>query len=74
MTIAEDLGSPHPATWIFLPKTHPAYPTVIKRSISNTKDGAFMETHVKCEASQDVCDKYFGSHPPTASNQRLERP
>lgn len=60
MIIIEDLDSAHPATWIFLPETHPAYPTVIKRSISNTKDGAFMETRVKCEASQEVCDKYFG--------------
>ena len=60
MIIVEDPDSAHPATWIFLPKTHPAYPTVIKRSISNTKEGAFMETQVKCEASQKVCDKYFG--------------
>src|ERR1700758_2015257 len=60
MTIAEDLDAPTPAVWIFFPKTHPAYPSVIKRSISNTVNGAFMDTTVRCEASKEVCDKYFG--------------
>ena len=59
MTIAEDLGGPNPTVWIFYPKTHPAYPTVIKRYVANAADGAHMKTRVRCEASQEVCDKYF---------------
>ena len=58
-TIIKDLNGPNPAGWIFYPKGHPAYPTVIKRYIENTPHGAFMMTHVLCEAAQDVCDKYF---------------
>jgi|SRR3984957_2985844 hypothetical protein len=61
MLIADDFDGPNPAAWIFYPKSHPAYPTVIKRFILNTAEGAFMETRIKCEASQEVCDKYFGS-------------
>ena len=60
MIIAEDLDGPNPAIWIFYPKTHPAYPTAIKRFITNTAAGAFTETRVRCEANQNVCDKYFG--------------
>jgi hypothetical protein len=59
MTVAKDLDAPHPAVWIFYPASHPAYPTVIKRSVVNHANGAYMDTSVKCEASQEVCDKYF---------------
>ena len=60
MTIAEDFGGSSPTSWIFFPPTHPAYPSAIKRFVTNTANGAVMETRVRCEASKEVCDKYFG--------------
>ena len=60
MTIAEDFDAPTPAVWIFVPKTHPAYPSAIKRVVSNAANGTVMDTRVRCEASKDVCDRYFG--------------
>ena len=59
-TIVEDLNGPTPAVWIFFPKEHPAYPSVIRRSIANSAAGASVETNVRCEAAKDVCDRYFG--------------
>ena len=46
--------------WLFTLPGHPAYPTMIKRHIVNGHDGAYMDTAVRCLASQAVCDRYFG--------------
>jgi hypothetical protein len=46
--------------WLFTPPGHPAYPSMIKRHIVNGPDGAYMETAIRCLASQAVCDRYFG--------------
>jgi hypothetical protein len=47
--------------WLFTLPGHPAYPTMIKRALVNRPDGrAYSETNVRCFASKDICDKYFG--------------
>ncbi len=58
-TIARD--SINPVVWLFVPPDHPAYPSVIKRSVVNRNSSGYMMTSIKCEASKDVCDKYFAS-------------
>jgi hypothetical protein len=45
--------------WLFTPPGHPAYPSMIKRHIVNTPDGAYMNTAIRCLASKAVCDRYF---------------
>jgi hypothetical protein len=47
------------AIWLFAPPDHPAYPSVIKRTTVNRNNKSFMQTSVKCEATKDICDKYF---------------
>jgi len=44
------------AVYMFVPKDHPAYPTVIKRSVVNRDGKGYMETNVRCEASKPTCD------------------
>jgi hypothetical protein len=48
------------AVWLLTPPGHPAYPSIVKRHIVNTKDGAEMVTDVRCLASKSTCDKFFG--------------
>jgi hypothetical protein len=57
--IAEDLESS--TVWLLTPPGHPAYPSIVKRALVNGPDGTYMETNVRCLASEDVCDKFFGS-------------
>ena len=47
-------------SWLLTPKGHPAYPSIVKRHIVNSANGASMATDIRCFASQDACDKYFG--------------
>lgn len=47
------------ASYIFVPESHPAYPTVIKRSIVNRDGASYIETAVRCEASKAVCDNFM---------------
>ena len=57
-TIAEDKRAA--VVWLLTPVGHPAYPSIVRRSIVNSAQGAHMQTDVRCFASQSVCDKYFG--------------
>jgi hypothetical protein len=57
--IAEDIHSS--TVWLLTLPGHPAYPSIVKRALINSADGAYMETNVRCLASEDVCDKFFGS-------------
>jgi hypothetical protein len=47
-------------TWLFTPSDHPAYPSMVRRRIINKADGAYMDTQIRCLASQETCDKFFG--------------
>jgi hypothetical protein len=58
--VAEDLDGL--VVWLFTPPGHPAYPSMVKRTIVNRADGAHFETAVRCFASKGVCDKYFGGN------------
>lgn len=45
------------ALWSFAPLSHPAHPSVIKRSVVE-KDGQIgIDTQVRCGAKKGVCDK-----------------
>jgi hypothetical protein len=46
--------------WLFTPPGHPAYPSMIKRHIVNGPGGAYMDTAIRCLASQVACDRFFG--------------
>jgi hypothetical protein len=46
--------------WLITPPGHPAYPSMVKRTLVNGPDGAYFDTAVRCLASQDACDKFFG--------------
>jgi hypothetical protein len=58
--VAEDMQAP--AVWLFTPPGHPAYPSMVRRRIVNGPDGASFETSVRCLASKDVCDMFFGEN------------
>jgi hypothetical protein len=47
-------------SWLLTPKGHPAYPSIVKRHIINSADGASMATEIRCFAAKATCDKYFG--------------
>ena len=57
--VAEDTQAS--TVWLLTPPGHPAYPSIVKRTLVNSADGAYFETNVRCFASQEVCDKFFGS-------------
>jgi hypothetical protein len=59
-SVAEDLEGL--TVWLFTPPGHPAYPSMVKRTIVNRVDGAHFETAIRCFASKAVCDKYFGGN------------
>jgi uncharacterized protein DUF4019 len=44
------------AVYLFTPREHPAYPTVIKRSVFNRDGSAHIGTDALCEAGEAVCD------------------
>ena len=56
--VAEDTQAS--TVWLFTPPGHPAYPSMVKRTLVNGPDGAYFDTNVRCLASKDVCDRYFG--------------
>lgn len=56
--VAEDM--PAFTVWLFTPPGHPAYPSMVKRTLVNGPGGAYFETNVRCLASKDICDRYFG--------------
>jgi hypothetical protein len=58
--VAEDPEGP--VAWLLTPPGHPAYPSIVKRAIVNRDDGAYFETHIRCLASKDVCDSFFGGN------------
>jgi hypothetical protein len=56
--VAEDLDAF--TVWLLTPVGHPAYPSIVRRALINTADGAHLDTAVRCLASKEVCDKAFG--------------
>jgi len=59
-TVAEDENGL--VLWLLTPRGHPAYPSIVRRTIVNRADGAHFETAVRCFASKDVCDQFFGAN------------
>lgn len=57
-TVAEDMQAA--TVWLFTLPGHPAYPSMVKRTLVNRPGGAYFETNVRCFASQEICDRYFG--------------
>jgi hypothetical protein len=53
-TIAIDLATR--TIWSFAPKGHPAYPTVVKRSVVPAEKGSVVEMRVLCESDKVSCD------------------
>jgi hypothetical protein len=44
--------------WSFAPASYPAYPAVVKRTVtSRTGGGSMVNTSVLCEASKEACDQ-----------------
>jgi hypothetical protein len=58
-TVADD--SEAIVAWLLTPLGHPAYPSIVKRHIVNTADGAHMAAEIRCFATKATCDSYFGS-------------
>jgi len=56
--VAEEAQSS--TVWLLTPPGHPAYPSIVKRTLVNSVNGAYFETSIRCFATQDACDKYFG--------------
>jgi hypothetical protein len=56
--VAEDLDTF--TVWLLTPAEHPAYPSMVRRTLINQSDGAYMDTSVRCLASKEVCDRAFG--------------
>lgn len=53
-TIVEDRGN---TVWSFTPATYPAYPAVVKRTMTS-KDGIpYVDMKVLCEAAKDPCNR-----------------
>ena len=57
-TVAEDLDVS--TSWLLTPVGHPAYPSIVRRTLVNGPDGAYMDTNIRCFASKETCDKFFG--------------
>jgi hypothetical protein len=55
--VAEDLQAL--TVWLLTLPGNPAYPSIMKRAMFKSADAADVETHVRCFASKEVCDKYF---------------
>ncbi len=43
--------------WSFPPKSHPAYPSYVKREVIEKDGTIFMETSVRCGAEKSQCDE-----------------
>jgi hypothetical protein len=44
--------------WSFAPMSYPAYPAVVRRTVtSRTGGGSMINTSVLCEASKEACDQ-----------------
>jgi len=57
--VAEDLEAS--TVWLITPPGHPAYPSIVRRMIVNGPNGAYMNTDVRCLASQETCDRFFAN-------------
>ena len=57
-TVAEDLEAF--TVWLLTPTGHPAYPSIVRRTLINGPDGAYMDTNIRCVASKETCDKFCG--------------
>jgi hypothetical protein len=53
-TIVADLNAHE--IWSFAPQGHPAYPTAVKRALTETSQGVLMSMSVDCHATKTACD------------------
>jgi hypothetical protein len=53
-TIADD--QKNHTLWSFTPNDHPAYPSVVKRALTEHDGSVFINMNVLCEASKVACD------------------
>jgi hypothetical protein len=44
------------AIWSFAPQGYPAFPAVVKRSVTPRGSGSTIQMAVHCEASKEACD------------------
>ena len=42
--------------WSFAPEGHPAYPSVVKRSIKDRNGKVYVDMAVKCDSTKEACD------------------
>ncbi len=46
-------------TWTFVPRAHPAYPSVVRRGIVFKNGNPTLVTRVLCEAQRGACDALY---------------
>jgi hypothetical protein len=45
------------ALWSFAPKSHPAYPSAVKRRVFERDGSVRIEMDVLCEATEQACEQ-----------------
>lgn len=58
-TIVTDEAGDDFTTWTFAPKSHPAYPTVVRRDIVFKHGNPTLITRVMCESKRGACDSLY---------------
>lgn len=58
-TIITDEAGDGFTTWTFAPKSHPAYPTVVRRDIVFKNGNPTLVARVLCEARRGACDALY---------------
>ena len=58
-TIVTDQAGDAFTTWTFAPKSHPAYPTVVRRDIVFKNRNPTLITRVMCESKRAACDSLY---------------
>lgn len=66
-TVAEDRAAG--AIWAFAPTSHPAYPSVVKRTFLTEGGAVSIDTKGICQAPKPACDKLMADF--EADNRRL---
>ena len=46
-------------TWTFPPRTHPAYPSLLRRDVVAVNRAPTIVTHLLCEAGRRACDQFY---------------
>ena len=58
-TIVTDQAGDAFTTWTFAPKSHPAYPSVVRRDIVFKNGNPTLITRVMCESKRGACDSLY---------------